>query len=311
MSKNRIEKPDGQNAHEDLDAKMRRAIGEVLDGVPDQHQSEAHRLRKSVPQLATGFVTGLAPLLKCGISPSDALRDLRIALSEGDEASAVKPNMFRDVPMPNGLTNEHLAEAMDYTTALIAAINRDMREGVGQPLINFIQANNFSGIVSNILTDALNRFSPYKHNHDQRYPDLKNAEGVGLEMKAANKAGKGGESHNAHGGWHLIACFDLDKESGNVQFLQIEIADLVSYQDEEDGDWHYCGSERNSEGSQRTETYYTTSRGTWKLRDGSAYLDSDLVNYSRWRRAGDTVPRHSPLFQLHTAKKKSARRSRK
>lgn len=302
MSKALFENRDGQDARDDLDAKMCRALGEVLDGVPEQHQAEAHRLRRSVPELATGLVAGVAPLLKCGLSPSDALKELRIALSEGNEATAAKPKMFRNVPMPDGLTNGHLAEAMDYTTALIGAINRDMREGVGQPLINFIQANNFSGIVSNILTDALNRFSPYKHNHDQRYPDLKNADGVGLEMKAANKAGKGGESHNGHGGWHLIACFDLDKESGNVQFLQIEIADLVSYQDEEDGDWHYCGSERNSEGSQRTETYYTTNRGTWKLRDGSAYLDSDLVNYSRWRRAGDVVPPHSPFYQLHRTK---------
>ena len=311
MNDELLRKRDGDNAGDDLDSKLRRAIGEVLDGVPEQHRSEADRTRPDVPEMAVGLATLIRPLSHCGLSPTDALRELRIALSEGEESPAAKPQMFRDVPLPVGLTKEHLAEAMDYTTALIGAINRDMREGVGQPLINFIQANNFSGIVSNILTDALSRFSPYKHNHDQRYPDLKNADGVGLEMKAANKAGKGGESHNGHGGWHLIACFDLDKKSGNIRFLQIEIADLISYQDEPDGDWKYCGSSRNSEGSQRTETYYTTNRGTWKLRDGSAYLDSDLVNYSRWRRTGVEIPCHSPFAAISDVTKQSSRRSRK
>jgi hypothetical protein len=122
---------------------------------------------------------------------------------------------------------------------------------------------------------------------------------VGLEMKASNKPGKGGESHNGHGGWHMISCFDLDEDSGDVLFVHIEIAELVGYIDEEEGDWHYCGSTVDEEtGSQRTETYYTTGRGTSKLRDGSVYLDTGRVkNWQRWRHnKGYPIPPHSPLY---------------
>lgn len=38
-------------------------------------------------------------------------------------------------------------------------------------------------------------------------------------------------------------------------------------------------------GSRRAETYATTLMGTTKLRDGSAYLDMDQANFSRWRQA--------------------------
>lgn len=225
-----------------------------------------------------------------------ACRELRRSLAEPESIQLANPQMFRRVPLPQGLTTDHLCQAMDYTVSLIAAINRDMREGIGQPLLSFIQANNFSGIVSNVLTNGLDKFSPFKHNHDQRYPDLKNTNGIGLEMKAANHAGKGGESHNGHGGWHLVACFQLDKPSGNIQFVQIELAELVSFHNAPEEDWHYCGSKRNEEGSQRTETYYTTNRGTWKLRDGSLYLDTERVDISRWRRQGTKIPDYSPFF---------------
>lgn len=279
-----------------MQQKLQHAFTSILAKIPADRHDQAECVRRGVPTWSGQLAGMLTEMQACGCKPTDVLKELRIALTEGEEAPLAKPAMFRAVPMPAGLTNAHLGEAMNYTMALIAAINRDMREGVGQPLSKFIQANNFSGIVSNILTDALDKFSPYKHNHDQRYPDLKNAQGIGLEMKAANKAGKGGESHNAHGGWHMIACFHLDEASGNIRFVQIEVAELVSYLDEEDGDWHYCGSERNDEGSQRTETYYTTNRGTWKLRDGSAYLDTDIVDISRWRRNGGEIPQHSPCF---------------
>jgi hypothetical protein len=83
----------------------------------------------------------------------------------------------------------------------------------------------------------------------------------------------------------MISCFDLDEDSGNILFVHVEVAELVGYIDEKEGDWHYCGSAVDEEtGSQRTETYYTTGRGTSKLRDGSAYLDTERVkNWQRWR----------------------------
>lgn len=83
-----------------------------------------------------------------------------------------------------------------------------------------IQGNNFSGLVSNMLCDALNDHSPYKHNSHQAYPDLINASAkvdgklAGLEIKSTIQIGKGGESHNGDSGWHLIACFQIEEKAG-------------------------------------------------------------------------------------------------
>jgi len=236
---------------------------------------------------------------EAGITTSQLMTRLAFEL-DTEPVPQVQERFFRDVPLPPGLTGEHLREAMNQTQQMIARVNQSLRFGAGFPLINFIQANNFSGIVSNILTDSLDQISPYKHNHDQRFPDLRNPlNGVGLEMKASNKPGKGGESHNGHGGWHLVSCFELDETSGNMLFVHIETAELVGYIDEPEGDWHYCGSTVNEEtGSQRTETYYTTGRGTSKLRDGSIYLNTDRVNnWKRWRHDKSyPIPLHSPLY---------------
>ena len=241
---------------------------------------------------------------EAGISHSKFFTHLSLDMEE-IQIPELPERFFRNVPLPLELTQNHICQAMNKTEQLLSRINVHLRNSTDFPLINFIQANNFSGIVSNILTDALDQISPYKHNHAQRFPDLKNPNNnIGLEMKAANKAGKGGESHNGHGGWHLIACFALDYTSGNIQFIHVEIAELVSFRDEPEGDWHYCGSKVNEEtGSQRTETYYTTNRGTSKLRDGSVYLDTDNVtNWQAWRHCQQyAIPAHSPLYcqRLH------------
>jgi len=42
-------------------------------------------------------------------------------------------------------------------------------------------------------------------------------------------------------------------------------------------DWVYCKSKRNSNNSQRTETYVTNSIGTNKLRDGAVYINTDII----------------------------------
>jgi hypothetical protein len=236
---------------------------------------------------------------EAGIARSQFLTQLAFTL-DPEPLPQIQEQYFRDVPLPPGLDHQHLRQAMTRTQQMLARINRILRDSTGFPLIHFVQANSFSGIVSNVLTDGLDRTSPYKHNHDQRFPDLKNpSNGIGLEMKAANKPGKGGESHNGHGGWHMVACFELDDVSGNVQFVHIEVAELVGYHEESEGDWHYCGSTVNEEtGSRRTETYYTTARGTSKLRDGSVYLDTEQVtNWMRWRHAKSyPIPTHSPLY---------------
>ena len=236
-----------------------------------------------------------------GVTHSQFFTQLAFALSP-EPLSQIAQEHFREVPLPPGLTKDHLHQAMTEAQQMIARINRNLRDATGFPLIHFIQANSFSGVVSNILTDTLDKASPYKHNHEQRFPDLRNPEnGIGLETKAANKPGKGGKSHNGHGGWHLVACFELDAGSGDIQFVHIEIAELVGHIEEPEGDWHYCGSTVNEEtGSQRTETYYTTARGTSKLRDGTAFLDTDRVNWMAWRHCKKyPIPSYSPLYFQH------------
>ena len=236
---------------------------------------------------------------EAGISQSKLLTRLSLEI-EDIQFSPLPERFFRHVPLPPELTQNHIYQAMSKTEQMLSRINFHLRNSADFPLINFIQANNFSGIVSNMLTDALDLSSPYKHNHEQRFPDLKNPNnGIGLELKAANKPGKGGESHNGHGGWHLIAGFELDEVSGNIRFIHVEIAELISFRDEPEGDWHYCGSSVDEEtGSQRTETYYTTNRGTSKLRDGSVYLDTEKVtNWQAWRHCQQySIPPYSPLY---------------
>ncbi len=244
------------------------------------------------------FIEGLTHILNTLLGKSNTGASFT---PEGSETiPLLDQKYFRDVPLPGDLTLTHLKNAMEDTQDKIHKINLGIVKSTGFPLSHFIQSNNFSGIVSNVFTDSLDNFSPYKHNHDQRFPDLKNpATSVGIEIKAANKPGKGAESHNGHEGWHLIASYDLNEISGDICFSHIQLAELISHQTEKDGDWHYCGSSVSSEtGSQRTETYYTTSRGGSKLRDGSAFINTNLVtNWKAWQHSPDfPIPRHSPLY---------------
>lgn len=141
------------------------------------------------------------------------------------------------------------------------------------------------------------------HNSHQAYPDLiatdpNTRRTVGLEVKTTIKIGKGGESHNGHSGWHLIGCFQIAPDTGDIEFVHIMMSDLSGHQ-AKDPDWKYVGSRVNAvTGSRRTETYVTTAEGTTKLRDGTVYLDADVVSYQRWRQArkGETPP-HSIFSQ--------------
>lgn len=202
------------------------------------------------------------------------------------------------VPLPPGLKLSHLQRAMNETQRIVALINANLLASGAKPLPEYIQGNNFSGLVSNILCDAIHENSPFKHNSDLAYPDLINpkvvqkGKPVGLEVKSTIQIGKGGESHNGHSGWHLVACFAIDEKTCNVRFIHVMIAVLNGHNQPEP-DWVYVGSKVNADtGSRRTETYNTTLKGTTKLRDGSVYLDPDAVNFKRWRqsRPGPTPP---------------------
>ncbi|MDS4026352.1 MAG: helix-turn-helix domain-containing protein [Candidatus Contendobacter sp.] len=212
------------------------------------------------------------------------------------QAPKVNPAYFRpNVPLPEGLTLPQLEAALNQTQSIFNMINRSMLLEVGRPLRDFIQGNNFSGLVSNIFSDAMDASSPYKHNHDQRYPDLINKAvnegyGMGLEVKATINIGKGGESHNGHGGWHTIVCYEIINI--DIQFIHVMFAVLNGHM-EQDPDWQYLGSRENSEtGSRRTETYTTVLKGTTKFRDGTVFLDPNKVNFRRWRqeRSGPIPP---------------------
>ena len=204
-------------------------------------------------------------------------------------------------PLPPCLTLKHLARVLNETHKVIRLINATLIRAAGRALPAYIQGNNFSGIVSNILTDSFSRLSPFKHNHDQRYPDLIcrgacAASGVGLEVKTTIQQGKGGESHNGHPGWHVVACFAIDTLSGDIKFIHVMFANLQGHSGDHP-DWKYVGSAENAEtGSRRTETYNTTPAGTAKLRHGTVYLDTSVINISRWRTSSDfPAPSYSPF----------------
>jgi DNA-binding XRE family transcriptional regulator len=205
-------------------------------------------------------------------------------------APAVKPDCFRSqAPLPPGLKCSHLEAAMNATQSIVAAINANLVATGAKPLPEYIQGKNFSGLVSNIICDALHDHSPYKHNSDEAHPDLINPDvkqggkPVGLEVKSTIQLGKGGESHNGHSGWHCVACFTIEPQTGNIRFVHLMFAVLNGH-NQRNPDWVYVGSKVNAAtGSRRTETYNTTLVGTTKLRDGSVYLDSTVVNCKRWR----------------------------
>ena len=180
---------------------------------------------------------------------------------------------------------------MNEAQRIVSLINANLLATGAKPLPEYIQGNNFSGLVSNILCDAIHENSPFKHNSDQAYPDLINPKVVekgkhaGLEVKSTIQIGKGGESHNGHSGWHLVACFAIDEKTGNIHFVHVMLAVLNGHSQPEP-DWVYVGSKVNVDtGSRRTETYNTTLIGTTKLRDGSVYLDPTAINFKRWRQS--------------------------
>lgn len=194
---------------------------------------------------------------------------------------------IKEALLPPGLTLQHLEQALNETQSVIRMINATLMQVTSRPLSAYIQRNNFSGIVSNILCDSFSRFTPFKHNHDQRYPDLIHVSSsrgsVGLEVKSTIKPGKGGESHNGHSGWHVVACFALDETHGDIEFVHVMFADLIGH-GKPGADWKYVGSNVNADtGSQRTETYTTTPAGTAKLRHGTAYLNTRKIAIARWR----------------------------
>jgi transcriptional regulator with XRE-family HTH domain len=246
-------------------------------------------LENARENFSIGILESLGEALSC---PLPQLVAGAFASPSGPAAVQANPDCFRpQAPLPPGLKVVHLERAMNEAQRIVSLINANLLASGAKPLPEYIQGNNFSGLVSNILCDAIHENSPYKHNSDQAYPDLVNPrvlekdKPVGLEVKSTIQIGKGRESHNGHSGWHLVACFAIDRKSGNIRFVHVMLAVLNGHTQPEP-DWVYVGSKVNADtGSRRTETYNTTLIGATKLRDGSVYLDSTAVSFKRWRQS--------------------------
>ena len=169
-----------------------------------------------------------APPRRAGAEPHDPslLRHRAVSGAFAEARTAPIPMANREhfrsaVPLPPGLKLLHLEQAMNAAQRIIATINSNLLSNGGKALYDYIQGNNFSGLVSNIFCDSLHDHSAYKHNSHQAYPDLVNAHVIeegkpaGLEVKSTIQAGKGGESHNGHSGWHMVACYRIDR--GNLR----------------------------------------------------------------------------------------------
>src|ERR1039458_1135563 len=68
----------------------------------------------------------------------------------------------RQAPLPPKLKLSHLEHSMNAVQRVLAVINSNLVSTGAKPLYDYIQGNNFSGLVSNMLCDALNDHSPYK-----------------------------------------------------------------------------------------------------------------------------------------------------
>jgi transcriptional regulator with XRE-family HTH domain len=286
---------------------IKKVLGACIRSLREQQKISLENLAASAGisyQYLSGVETGkenftvqvLESLSKALSIPVRALIVAAYDGASGASAPKLETKYFRSqVPLPVGLDVAHIEAAANLTQSIIHRINHNMSLEVGQTLQSLIQGNNFSGLVSNIFSNAMDECSPYKHNHDQKYPDLICVQnsvgaGTGLEVKTTIRAGKGGESHNGHSGWHVIACYNF-LETGDIKFVHLMFADINGHR-HESPDWNYVGSKENAvTGSRRTETYNTNLKGTTKLRDGSVYLDHSVVNFNRWRKEHeDSIP---------------------
>ncbi len=270
-------------------------------GITYQYLSGVENGREN---FSIGVLESLSQALKMDLRQLVSLAFLN---QSGDSAPAVNADFFRhNVPLPAPLKASHIKDALTETQRIIHLINVSLISIGAQPLFRYVQGNNFSGIISNLLCNSLSELSPFKHNSHQSYPDLiakdpATRHTAGLEVKTTIQIGKGGESHNGHAGWHLIGCFQINQTSGDISFVHIMVAKLNGHNHSEP-DWKYVGSKVNGlTGSRRTETYNTTLEGTTKLRDGSVYLDPNAISFQRWRQARKSnAPEHSIFWQARS-----------
>lgn len=171
----------------------------------------------------------------------------------------------RGIALPKGLDHDQLLTALNRALTVLDQIGLN-------PDAGDIQANIYSGAVSNIVTKAIAEASGFMQNKDTAHPDLfdpslpRTDPDWGLEMKATNQAGKGGESHNPGQGWFMVVVYKMI--DSQTQIIQVEVAQL-RYED-----WSI---HERSPDSNRTRTAVTKPDATRRLRENSVYLDPGHV----------------------------------
>lgn len=61
---------------------------------------------------------------------------------------------------------------------------------------------------------------------------------VGLEVKSTIQIGKGGESHDGRSGWHMVACYRIDRGSCHIILVHI-MCPVLNGHTHPQPDWTY------------------------------------------------------------------------
>jgi hypothetical protein len=114
--------------------------------------------------------------------------------------------IFYEATLPEGLTIDHLEEAMKTVVEIFDVINDGLARREMPPLNKLIRINQYSGMVSDLITRVLDKLSEFKRTRNTEYPDLKNPRtGVGIEVKATTSEQPWGTAgHNVTSGWFLV-----------------------------------------------------------------------------------------------------------
>ena len=88
--------------------------------------------------------------------PLSRLVSLAYQQNSGQAPTLREAHFRKDVPLPKGLSFEQLAKAVNHTQNIVHRINQNLQSEVGCTLQSLIQGNNFSGMVSNILSNFIN-----------------------------------------------------------------------------------------------------------------------------------------------------------
>lgn len=255
-----------------LIARLRSDLGwsqERLALEADLDRTRVGEIERGVANLTIDTLDKIATVLKQTVG---SLVIQAEDIQQGRIAPRVNSAYFnRSIPLPKGLNHDQLEIALNRAMAILNQIGLNPERGD-------IQANIFSGAVSNLVTKSIADESAFMQNKHTDHPDLfdpsleRSHPDWGLEMKATNRPNKGAESHNPGHGWFMVVVYKMI--DGQTHIIQVEVARL------QDEDWTI--QERKAE-SRRTRTATTRDDATWRLRQNSVYLNPEHVPVLRRR----------------------------